>query len=208
VARAAGMKTAAVGKSEAAIVLGGFADVDYLVVENTGLDPTDWRQVSDAAEEVLTKVSEGIIVINFNGVDAAGHDMDTRKLIKAVNEADMIVERLLKKAARSDTMIIVAADHGTNSVTGKHNAAPTPFCIMADVLPGRLNLGIVHNFEIAVTMTANLGLRAPHEAMGRDLVKEALAGDSRDYDYQEQFQPQMAKYLADSKDRHKIIKKD
>ncbi len=202
VARGAGMKTAAVGKSEAAIVLGGFDDVDYLLSENTGLDPTDWLQVRDAALEALAKVKRGIIVINFNGVDAAGHDMDTRKLIKAVGEADLIVESILSQAADTETLLIVAADHGTNSVTGKHNAAPTPLCIMADCLPDRVNLGIVHNFEIAMTMTANLNLRAPRDAMGRDLVALALAGDERDYNYNLQFQQQMEQYLAASKERH------
>ncbi len=207
VAREAGMKTAAVGKSEAAIVLGGFDDVDYLLSENTGLDPTDWQQVSDAASEALGKVKQGLIVINFNGVDAAGHDMDTAKLIKAVGEADMIVERLLNEAVCGETMLIVAADHGTNSVTGKHNAAPTPFCIMTERLPDRVNLGIVHNFEIAVTFAANLGLRAPHDAMGRDLVRVALSGEDREYDYHQQFQQQMDRYLAASKERHEMVSK-
>ena len=204
VARGAGLKTAAVGKSEAAIVLGGFDDVDYLLSENAGLDPTDWQQVRDAAREALAKVREGLIVINFNGVDAAGHDMDTPKLIQAVGEADMIVETLLREAACSETILIVAADHGTNSVTGKHNAAPTPLCIMTERLPDRVNLGIVHNFEIAVTLTANLGLRPPREAMGRDLVRLALAGEGRDYDYRHQFQLQMDQYLAASKERHAL----
>lgn len=203
IARQSGMQTAAVGKNEAAIVLGGLDEVDHLLVESSGVDATDHRVIIQKTAEAMEKVKEGIIVINYNGVDAAGHNKDIRALIQAVENADTIVGEILKMADIDETLLVIAADHGTNAVTGKHNTAPTPLCLMTGSITGRVNLGIVHNFEIARTITEGLGLRPPREALGRNLLA-LLDQKGHSHNYFPFFEAQMQAYTAASPKRHQL----
>ena len=170
VARKNGLSTAAVGKNEAAIVLGGLDALDYSQIERDGINALDDEQITERTLNVLARMDRGIVVINYNGVDDAGHRRDIGGLIEAVENADRMVRRILAKVDPDQTLMVIAADHGTNPVTGNHSTAPTPFCLITGQIPGRVNLGIVHNLEIAVTITSALGLPNPELSLGRDLV--------------------------------------
>lgn len=173
IARRSGLATAAVGKNEAAIVLGGIDALDYSQIERDGINPLDDEQIVERTLDVLARMERGIVVINYNGVDDAGHRRDIGGLIQAVENADRMVRRLLAEVDPDETLMVIAADHGTNPVTGNHSTAPTPFCLITGQIQGRVNLGIVHNLEIAVTITSALGLPKPELSLGRDLLKVA-----------------------------------
>jgi hypothetical protein len=204
IARRHGLETAAIGKNEAAIVLGGLDSLDYSFVERDGIDALDDQQITDRTVDVLSQMDRGIVVLNYNGVDDAGHRRDIGALIRTVENADRLVTRILAEVDPDETLMLITSDHGTNPVTGNHSTAPTPFCLITGQIPGRVNLGIVHNIEIAVTIAAALGLPAPELALGRDLVKVALEINA-ERSYRSTIERQIRASLASEPSRRQMI---
>ena len=85
VAREAGLKTAAVGKNEAAIVLGGLDVLDLSRLEKDGVDTTDDRVMVEETLKVYQQIDQGIIVVTYNAVDFAGHIMSVKGLLIPLN---------------------------------------------------------------------------------------------------------------------------
>ncbi|KAB2952089.1 hypothetical protein F9B85_09750 [Heliorestis acidaminivorans] len=201
VAREAGMTTAAVGKNEAAIVLGGSDQVDLRRLEMDGIDGGDHRILAQEVLQVLKKMDCGILVANYSAVDMMAHRRDVSLLIESVERADAIVAKLLASVDLEKTLFVITADHGTNPFTGNHNTAPTPICLITGQITGRQNLGVVHNLEIAPTITAALGLRRPAQALGRDLLPLAL-GKEREYSYHIKLEEQLEELYRLDQPRH------
>jgi phosphopentomutase len=197
VAREAGIPTAAIGKNEAAIVLGGTDVLDISRLERDGISANDDRPIVKETKAVLKAMPKrGLIVINYNGVDYAAHVGDVRQVIAAVEKADAMVREILDATHPSDALMVIASDHGTNPLTKRHSTVPTPLVLINKKLRGRVNLGVVHNLEIAVTIASALGLRLPN-ALGRDLFELALQGGSLDTgDYRKTLERQFKDYLA------------
>lgn len=207
-ARQVGIPTAAVGKNEAAIVLGGTDVLDFSRLERDGVDACDAVRVGDETLSVLAAMPDrGLVVVNFNGVDSAAHKGDVFATIAAVEAADRMVGRVVKAIDLSATLLIIAADHGTNPVTGRHNPVPTPLVLISEQIVGRAHLGVVHNLEIAVTIASALGLHLPSAALGRDLLALAVAGGGSG-DYRETLERQFNAYLASQAKRHQLIRGD
>lgn len=207
VAREAGLVTGAVGKNEAAIVLGGIDVLDISRLEKDGVDTTDDRVIVRETLEVYKQIEQGIIVVTYNGVDFSGHIMNVAKVIDSVERADKMVGEIIKKVDLTETLLVIAADHGTNPLTGNHNTAPTPLCLITEAITGRVNLGVVHNLEIAITITSALGLRAPAQALGRNLLEIALNG-RENLSYRDVMSEQLQKLYSSQPKRYELIKKD
>jgi hypothetical protein len=199
-ARQAGMLTAAIGKNEVAIVLGGTDNLDISRLEEDGVSAVDDERIIAETMDVLDRLGErgGIVAVNYNGVDHAAHERDVRGVIRAVECADAIVHRIVDAVDLGCTLLIIAADHGTNPLNGRHSNIPTPLVLINEQLVGRVDLGVVHNLEIAITIASALGLKFP-EALGRDLL--ALAGGGTG-DYSETLEQQFSAYRAGQKARH------
>ncbi|HAL61762.1 MAG TPA: hypothetical protein DCP08_05070 [Chloroflexi bacterium] len=184
VACQANIPVAAVGKNEAAIVVGGVDRLDISRLEMDGVDANDDQAIARETIAALGACSpRGLVVANYNGVDSAGHKGDVRGVIAAVEKTDKMVERILEATDPAKSLLIIASDHGTNPLTGRHNTVPTPLVLINERIEGRVNLGVVHNLEIAITIASAFGLSLP-EAFGRDLFQLAIGGlrwDSGDY---------------------------
>jgi len=202
-ARATGMLTAAVGKNEAAIVLGGTDVLDISRLEKDGVNATDAEQIGREAVGILRRLDRGILVINFNGVDTAAHRRDVYGTIAAVEEADRLVGRITEAVDLRSTLLVIAADHGTNPLNGRHNAIPTPLVLINEAIAGRVNLGVAHNLEIATTLASSLGLTLPNACLGRDLFRLALEGGGTG-DYRETMEAQFNAYLASQRTRYQL----
>lgn len=201
-ARAKGIPTAAVGKNEAAIILGGTDVLDFSRLERDGVDATDAGRVGQETLAVLRAMPDrGLVVVNFNGVDSAAHQRDVFATIAAVQAADQMLGQIIKAIDLASTLLIVAADHGTNPLTGRHNPVPTPLVLISDCIVGRAHLGVVHNLEIAITVAAALGLELPPAALGRDLLALAIAGGGTG-DYRQTLDAQFNAYLSSQAKRH------
>lgn len=201
VAREAGMLTAAIGKNEAAIVLGGTDVVDLRRLEIDGINAGDDQVVADEALALLDEMERGILVANYSDVDMMGHQRNVSRLIDSVERADGIVSRLLASVDLEETLLVITADHGTNPFTGNHNTAPTPLCLITGQIKGRTNLGVVHTMEIAPTITSALGLRPPAQALGRNLLTSAL-GQSDEKSYHVYLEKQLEELYKRDKPRH------
>jgi len=176
VACQAGIPVAAVGKNEAAIVVGGLDRLDISRLEMDGIDANDDQAI--ARETIATLEACGpraLVVATYNGVDSAGHKRDVRGVIEVVEKTDRMVERILEATDPAKSLLIIASDHGTNPLTGRHNNVPTPLVLINERIEGRVDLGVVHNLEIAITIASAFGLSLP-EAFGRDLFKLAMEG--------------------------------
>ncbi|MGF7186040.1 2,3-bisphosphoglycerate-independent phosphoglycerate mutase [Desulfitispora alkaliphila] len=198
--------TGAVGKNEAAIVLGGIDKVQISRLEKDGINAGDHKQVAGHILSVLEEIDRGVVVANFGKVDLMAHMGDVVKVIEAVEQADAIVTRIMEDIDLSSTLVVIASDHGTNPITGNHNTAPTPLCLITDKIKGRVNLGVVHNMEIANTVTAALGLPNPAQALGRDLLKLAI-GETDDHNYQIEMKKQLDKLWQSQEQRHEHVEK-
>ena len=76
---------------------------------------------------------------------------------------------------------------------------------MASGIAGRVNLGVVHNIEIATTIAGVEELQAPRRAVGRDLgelVHRLLAGEEVSLDYQLEMNRQLNKFFRKLPLRH------
>ncbi|QGG46214.1 alkaline phosphatase family protein [Heliorestis convoluta] len=201
VAREAGLLTAAVGKNEAAIVLGGSDQVDLRRLEMDGVDGSDDQVLSREILHILDQMDSGILVANYAAVDMMGHRKNVSLLIESVEKADALVGKLLESVDLEKTLLIITADHGTNPYTGNHNTAPTPICLITGQIKGRQNLGVVHNLEIAPTITSALGLRRPKQAFGRNLLPLAF-GEKTEYSYHIQLEEQLEELYRLDQPRH------
>lgn len=205
VAREAGLITAAVGKNEAAIVLGGTDVLDISRLEKDGVDTTDSRVIVEETLKVYERIRQGIIVVTYNAVDYSGHIMSVGQLIDSVERADKMVGEMISKFNLAQTLVVIAADHGTNPLTGNHNTAPTPLCLITEAITGRVNLGIVHNLEIAITICSALKLKPPVQALGRNLLDIALKG-SRDLSYKRIMEQQLLDLYNSQPKRYQLAK--
>ncbi|MBI2252266.1 MAG: alkaline phosphatase family protein [Armatimonadetes bacterium] len=207
VAKEAGFITAAVGKNEAANVLGGIDNLDISRLEIDGIDASDDQIIIREILKILADFERGILVINYNGVDSSAHSKNLLKVIQAVEKGDKIVKKITETVDLNQTLLIIASDHGTNPLTGNHNTAPTPLCLITGSIPGRANLGIVHNMEIAITISETLNLRRPKQAIGRNLLKLAFSSPE-ELSYKKYIEEQLEKLWRASHKRHELKKKD
>jgi phosphopentomutase len=197
-----------VGKNEAAIVLGGTDMVEISRLERNGVDATDAELIARETLGVLSAMPDrGLVVVNYNGVDSAAHRRDVLATIAAVQAADRMVGQIIRATDLGDTLVVIAADHGTNPLTGRHNPVPTPLVLISGCILGRAHLGVVHNLEIAVTIAAALGLNLPAAALGRDLLALAVAGSTTG-DYRQTLDSQFNAYLAGQSKRHLVAHED
>lgn len=207
-ARALGIPTGAIGKNEAAIVLGGTDMLDHSCLERDGVDASDAQRVGQETLKVLEAMPDrGLVVVNYNGVDSAAHKRDVNKTIAAVEAADRMVGEIARSIDLAGTLLIIAADHGTNPLTGRHNPVPTPLVLINACIEGRAHLGVVHNLEIAITVADALGLSLPPAALGRDLLSLALSGRGTG-DYRETLDRQFEAYLGSQAKRHQLIREE
>lgn len=201
VCREHGFKTAAVGKNEAAIVLGGIDKVEITRLEKDGVNAGDAEQLAAEILQVFQSFHKGVLVANYAQVDLMAHYKDVNKLIEAVENADKLVSSIIQGINLMETLVVIASDHGTNPMTGNHNTAPTPLCLITEQIKGRKSLGVVHIIEIAATITQALGLPKPKCALGRNLLEVAL-GDGQLQNYQVELQRQLEEVWRTAGPRH------
>ena len=119
----------------------------------------------------------GFIVVNFANTDMVGHTGKLEAAVKAVETVDGCLSRLETEAAAHGYVLLVTADHGNvEEMHGVHATSHTlndvPFFILdplhryaANKSVGKARLG-----DVATTVLAIMGLRAPKEMTGRVLV--------------------------------------
>lgn len=152
-----------------------------------------------SAPEIAKKIVDYInqdkydfILVNFANPDMVGHTGNLAATIKAVEEVDKCLGKIVKTALSKEGIVFVTADHGnaeskfnmqTGTIDKEHTANPVPFIIIGkqfeglslgskDAPGGDLSLlqpqGILS--DIAPTILKVMGLPKPKEMTGISLI--------------------------------------
>lgn len=128
----------------------------------TGNLDTDLQAKFDAAREALNETD--LVIVHIKGTDIAAHDRRPMEKSKFISKVDANLGRLLEqrgeKAGR--LRIVVAADHGTSSVTGEHLPDPVPLLLATWPVEGTDEA----EFSERICAQGALGLLRPGELPG------------------------------------------
>ena len=161
-----------------------FAGEERILVDSPRDVPSYDRKPQMSAPEVAERVVEaihgdgyGFVVVNFANPDMVGHTGVIPAVVRAVETTDECLGRVVEAVGRAGGVALVIADHGNaetllqedgSSPHTAHTTNPVPVLLTA---PGaRLRDGELS--DVAPTILALLGLDAPSEMTGRNLVSD------------------------------------
>ena len=160
-----------------------FAGEDRILVDSPrdvpSYDHKPQMSAPEVAERVVRAIDEGgygFVVVNFANPDMVGHTGVIPAVVQAVETTDECLGRVVDAVARAGGVALVIADHGNaetllqedgTSPHTAHTTNPVPVVLTA---PGAaLRDGELS--DVAPTILALLGLEAPSEMTGRNLVQ-------------------------------------
>ena len=131
--------------------------------------------IADKAIEEIGKGTD-FIFINFANPDMVGHTANVPAIITAIETVDTQLKRVIDALEKKGGVALIIADHGNaevniDPVTGeKHTAHTTNLvpCIVTDTDQKIKNGGLA---DVAPTILALLGLKAPKEMTGNSLLE-------------------------------------
>jgi len=155
-------------------------------------------EIADITIEEMQKDSFQIGRINFANGDMVGHTGDFEASVLAMSAVDLALGRLMKAAQKTDTVLIVTADHGnsdemyevdkvnkktilnqdgTPKIKTSHTLSPVPFAIYNEEATGRQfvkrdDLKSAGLSNIAATILEIYGI-VPPEYFDESLIKIA-----------------------------------
>jgi 2,3-bisphosphoglycerate-independent phosphoglycerate mutase len=149
---------------------------------------------SQVAEEVSLKLNDPsyrVIVANLANVDVLGHIEDKAAVLKAVEEVDRQLGRLIEDCRTQGITLVVTSDHGTveewlysdGTVNTGHTKNPVPF-VLADFsaeAPESWDLKQEGELaDVAPTLLALLDLDRPPEMSAESLILHSPKEESED----------------------------
>ncbi len=155
---------------------------DRILVPSPKVETYD-MQPEMSAPEVTTKVLEAInskkydvIILNYANPDMVGHTGNLDAAIKAIEEIDNDVGKVVEAIRANEGVLLITADHGNSEqmvdyITGEpqtsHTTNPVPLILVgmetAKLKPGKLA-------DLAPTMLDIMGLEKPEEMTGESII--------------------------------------
>jgi 2,3-bisphosphoglycerate-independent phosphoglycerate mutase len=134
------------------------------------------RGVADRVLQAVEEEGRGFVVVNFANPDMVGHTGVIPAVVQAVETTDECLGRLVEAVERAGGVTLVIADHGNAetllqddgvSPHTAHTTNPVPVILTAR------NAGLRDGelADVAPTLLALLGLEAPPEMTGKNLVQ-------------------------------------
>jgi 2,3-bisphosphoglycerate-independent phosphoglycerate mutase len=133
----------------------------------------------ELAERVVRAIEEdgpGFVVVNFANPDMVGHTGEIPAVVRAVETTDQCLGRVVETVERAGGVALVIADHGNAETllqedgVSPHTAHTTnPVPVLLTAQGARLRDGELA--DVAPTILALLGLEAPSEMSGKNLVQ-------------------------------------
>jgi 2,3-bisphosphoglycerate-independent phosphoglycerate mutase len=133
----------------------------------------------ELAERVVRAIEEdgpGFVVVNFANPDMVGHTGEIPAVVRAVETTDQCLGRVVETVERAGGVALVIADHGNAETllqedgVSPHTAHTTnPVPVLLTAQGARLRDGELA--DVAPTILALLGLEAPSEMTGKNLVQ-------------------------------------
>ncbi|HEU5215537.1 MAG TPA: 2,3-bisphosphoglycerate-independent phosphoglycerate mutase [Gaiellaceae bacterium] len=160
-----------------------FAGEDRILVDSPrdvpSYDHKPEMSAAEVADRVVRAIDEdgyGFVVVNFANPDMVGHTGVIPAVVEAVETTDACLGRVLEAVERAGGVSLVIADHGNaetllqedgESPHTAHTTNPVPVVLTA--AGARLRDGELS--DVAPTILALLGLDAPTEMTGKNLVQ-------------------------------------
>ena len=155
---------------------------DRILVQSPKVETYD-MQPEMSAPEVTEKVLEAInskkydaIILNYANPDMVGHTGNLDAAIKAIEEIDKDVGRVVEAIRANEGVLLITADHGNSEqmvdyTTGEpqtsHTTNPVPLILVgmenAKIKSGKLA-------DLAPTMLDIMGLEKPAEMTGESII--------------------------------------
>lgn len=133
---------------------------------------------SEITEQAIKEVGKhDFMVINYANADMVGHTGKMEPAIKAVEEVDTCLGKLLKRIETVNSLAIITADHGNaeqmiNPLTGmedtEHTNNPVPFIITDKKY--KINGSEGRLCDIAPTVLDIYDMEKPDQMMGKSLI--------------------------------------
>lgn len=145
-------------------------------------------QVADEISKSLDNPSFRMITSNFANVDVVGHIEDKTAVIRAVEEVDCQLGRVVEECRKKGVTLVVTSDHGTveewlypdGAINTGHTQNPVPFIIADFASKNPESLGMKKGGEladVAPTLLDLLGMEKPAEMTGKNLLDQSLKDD-------------------------------
>ena len=154
-------------------LIGKVADV--IVCEGAHKAPhVPTPDVLAATCETLDRVDRGLIAINVQETDLAGHDQDARRYAECLRITDEGIGRILERLT-ADDLFIVTGDHGNDPTIGhdKHTREFTPLLVRADRIAAHALAPRESLADIAATIAEIFGTAPPE--IGTSFLRELQA---------------------------------
>jgi 2,3-bisphosphoglycerate-independent phosphoglycerate mutase len=132
--------------------------------------------ITDALCRTIEAGAHDFILCNYANADMVGHTGVLPAVIKAVETVDACLARLLASAERTETSVLITADHGncemmidpvTGGVHTAHTTNPVP-CVAVRAGAAALRAGGSLR-DVAPTVLRLLGINPPPDMTGADL---------------------------------------
>jgi len=141
--------------------------------------------VADEISKNLDNPFFRMITANFANVDVVGHIEDKAAVIRAVEEADCQLGRVIEDCRRKGVTLVVTSDHGTveewlypdGAINTGHTKNPVPFIIADFASKNPESLGMNREGEladVAPTLLDILGIQKPSEMTGKNMLQSSF----------------------------------
>lgn len=159
--RKAGVPVALIGKAADVIVCEG--------AEKAAHVPT--ADVLDETYRTLARMPRGLVVVNTQETDLAGHDQNAARYADCLRMVDAGLGRIAGMLAPRD-LLVVTGDHGNDPTIGhdKHTREFTPLIACGPRVAGRPVAPRESLADIAATIAENFGVARPE--IGASFLRE------------------------------------
>ena len=135
----------------------------------------------EVTEELIKRLDSDkydMIILNFANPDMVGHTGVVEAAVKAIEAVDECLGKVVDKVLEKDGTVFITADHGnaetmidfsTGNPFTAHTTQPVPFVWVANNTDGK-TIKDGKLADIAPTMLNVLGLEAPAEMTGENLI--------------------------------------
>ena len=135
----------------------------------------------EVTEELIKRLDSDkydMVILNFANPDMVGHTGVVDAAIKAIEAVDECLGKVVDKVLEKDGTVFITADHGnaetmidfsTGNPFTAHTTQPVPFLWVSNNTDGK-TIKDGKLADIAPTMLNVLGLEAPAEMTGENLI--------------------------------------
>lgn len=111
-------------------LIGKVQDVIHCPQASERLPMVDTEQVLKLLLDKMAEVKEGLIAVNVQETDLAGHAQDRREYARVLQKVDDYLPKILNKI-EDDDLLIITADHGNDPTIGHshHTREYTPLLV-------------------------------------------------------------------------------